>query len=127
KAVAHEDDHITALELAQWIRDRKPGLRVLDLRTPAEFDEYHLPRAENVSIEALPSMPFRADETIVLISGGGGHAAQGWVFLQALGHRDVYFLRGGVEEWIDEMEHPSTPKAAAISRYFGGARRRGGC
>jgi hypothetical protein len=37
---------ITAVELAEWIRDRKPNLRVIDLRPEAAFDEYHLPRAE---------------------------------------------------------------------------------
>lgn len=99
KAVAHEDDHITAGELTAWIRDRKPGLRLIDLRSPAEFAQYHLPRAENVSIEAVTTATFRPSETIVLISDAGGHAAQAWVFLRMLGHRRVFFLRGGVQEW----------------------------
>lgn len=120
-AVAREDDHVTAVELAAWLRGRKPGLRIIDLRTPAEFNDFHLPRAENVAIDALPSTPFRSDETIVLVSAAGGHAAQGWVFLQALGHRNVYFLRGGVQEWTEALKQP------AIGRYFGGARRRDGC
>ena len=121
RAVAREEDHVTAVELAAWIRGRKPGLRIIDLRTPAEFKDYHLPRAENVAIDALPSMPFRSDETIVLVSGAGGHAAQGWVFLQALGNRNVFFLRGGQEEWLEAMKQPE------IGRYFGGVRRRDGC
>jgi rhodanese-related sulfurtransferase len=124
-AIAHEDDHVTALELATWIRDRKPGLRVVDLRKPAEFDEYHLPRAENVAIENLASTPFTASETIVLISDGGAHAAQGWVLLQAMGHRQVFFLRGGLQEWLDDVMSPTTPEAAAIGRYFGGVPRVG--
>ena len=35
--IQHEDDHVTAIELAQWIKDRKPGLRVLDVRSDSEF------------------------------------------------------------------------------------------
>ena len=120
-AVAREDDHVTAVELAAWIRGRKPGLRIIDLRPPSEFTAFHLPRAENAAIDTLPSIAFRSDETIVLVSAAGGHAAQGWVFLQALGHRNVYFLRGGVQEWEEALKQP------AIGRYFGGARRRDGC
>jgi rhodanese-related sulfurtransferase/uncharacterized membrane protein YedE/YeeE len=133
RAVARQEDHVTALELAAWIRDRKPGLRVLDLRTPAEFDAGHIPRAERVALESLASTPFRAGETLVLISAGGAHAAQAWVFLQALGNRQVYFLRGGQEEWEDEVMHPRV--SSELTRYFGSvprgdgppARRSGGC
>ena len=58
-AVAHEEDHITALELAEWIRGRKPGLRIIDLRSAREFDTYHLPNAEKLAIESVVSTPFR--------------------------------------------------------------------
>jgi rhodanese-related sulfurtransferase len=103
-AVAREQDHVTANELAQWIHSRRPGLRIVDLRSADEFAKFHLPNAERVAIEALPSRQFRQDDTLVLISEAGGHAAQAWVFLQALGYRNVYFLRGGIDEWIDRDE-----------------------
>ena len=46
------DDYgdVAPVELAEWIRDRKPNLRVVDVRSEAEFDEYHLPRAERFDI-----------------------------------------------------------------------------
>jgi rhodanese-related sulfurtransferase len=119
--VSREEDHVTALELAAWIKDRKAGLRVIDLRASADFEEYHLPRAELMSFEQLLSARFASDETVVLISDGGAHAAQGWVFLRALGHEHVYFLRGGVGEWLDEVMNP--PRTTPLSRYFGGTAR----
>ncbi|MEA2239952.1 MAG: hypothetical protein QOC81_4676 [Thermoanaerobaculia bacterium] len=134
-AVAHEEDHVTAIELAEWIRGRKPALRVVDLRTAAEFETYHVPRSERIALESLASTPFRSTDTIVLISGGGTHASQAWVLLQALGHRQVFFLRGGLQEWIDDVMNPTIlasapPRAMAefkrvgeISRYFGGVPR----
>lgn len=125
--VAGERDHVTAIELAQWIKDRKPGLRVLDLRTPEEFDEYHVPGARKMPLEELVSKRFAPDETIVLVSGGGAHAAQGWVLLRASGHERVYFLRGGIGEWVDDVMNPvgASPDVAALSRYFGGVPRDG--
>src|SRR5205085_4205595 len=112
---------ITAVELAEWIRDRKPDLRVIDARPQAAFDEYHLPRAER--IDSLASMQFKRDETIVVVSGA------------ALTNRNFYILRGGVRAWIDEVMNPTitadaTPpgraayeRASIVSRYFGGVPR----
>ena len=133
RAVEHEDDHVTAIELAEWIRDRRAGLRVVDIRTSDEFDALHIPTAERIPLSDLPKTPFRRDETIVLYSEGGAHAGQGWVFLRALGYTQVYFLRGGLREWLDEVMTPtiaptagdSARKAFAhvsdLSRYFGGS------
>ena len=106
RSVAREEDHVTALELAQWIKDRRPGLRVLDLRSPEEYTAYHVPRAEHLSLDSLATTTFRADETIVLYSEGGPHAAQAWVFLRALGYQRVFFLRGGLYEWLEQVLNP---------------------
>ena len=35
------------------------------------------------------------------------HAAQAWVFLCALGHRNVWFLRDGLHEWLDDVMSPT--------------------
>src|SRR4051812_23683324 len=107
RAVEHEDDHVTAIELAEWIRDRHPGLRVVDIRSSGEFDALHIPTAERIALSDLAKTPFRRDETIVLYSEGGAHAGQGWVFLRALGYTQVYFLRGGLREWLDEVMTPT--------------------
>jgi rhodanese-related sulfurtransferase len=129
--IEHEDDHVTALELAQWIRDRKPGLRVLDVRSDSEFAAYHIPSAERMPLTALASLPPGSGETLVLYSEGGAHAAQGWVLLRANGHRDVYFLRGGLLDWMEDVMSPTLPadtsraRVAALSRYFGGVPRVG--
>jgi rhodanese-related sulfurtransferase/uncharacterized membrane protein YedE/YeeE len=127
--VASERDHVGAVDVAEWIKDRKPDLHIIDVRSAAEFDEYHLPTAENVPIENLPSATLPRADTLVLYSEGGAHAAQAWVFLRALGYSHVFFLRGGVEEWEDDVMHPvadgspASARAAPLSRYFGGGPR----
>ena len=119
-----EQDHVTAVELAQWIRARRPGLRVIDLRTPAEFDRYHVPSSVNVPLPQLVAQDFPRGDTLVLVSDGGGHAAQGWVLMQVRGYAHVYFLRGGLQEWDEDVIR--APEQKELSRYFGGDRR-GGC
>jgi rhodanese-related sulfurtransferase len=110
---------IAPVELAEWIRDRKPHLRVVDVRAEAEFEEYHLPRAERLT----PATTFAPDDTVVLVAGGSVHA------------RNVYVLRGGVQAWIDEVLNPTITadaapsaraayeRASIVSRYFGGVPR----
>lgn len=103
-----------ALELAQWIHDRKPGLRIVDLRGAAAFDDYHLPRAERASRVPAPE----PGQTLVIIDDGhDGHAARG------LRGRDVYYLGGGVGEWLAEVMSPTQP--SELTRYFGGIPRPG--
>jgi rhodanese-related sulfurtransferase len=134
RTVVREEDHVTALELAQWIKERRPGLRIVDVRSAEEYAAYHVPRAEHITLDSLAAGPFRRDETIVLYSEGGAHAAQAWVFLRALGYAKVFFLRGGLYEWLDQVMNPrpadttaaartAFDKAAVISRYFGGVPR----
>jgi rhodanese-related sulfurtransferase len=125
-AVEREEDHVTAIELARWIRDRKPNLDVVDLRGAGEFQGYHVPSARNLPLpQLIAAPPFAKGDTLVLISDGGAHAAQAWVLLQALGYRDVYFLRGGLAEWLDDVMSPAaaSPEVAELSRYFGGSPR----
>ena len=133
--VAREEDHVDAVELASWIRQRKPGLRVIDVRSAAEYQTYAIPGAENHPIATIGQSTFSDRDVLVLYSEGGAHAAQAWVFLRALGLYQVYFLRGGLQDWLDDVINPvlaedATPQArqafeanAELSRYFGGVPR----
>lgn len=131
-AIEDGSDHVTALELATWIRDRKPGLRVVDVRPAADFTAYAIPTAENIPLASLMRTAFQPHETVVLYSEGGAHAGQAWVLLRALGVFNACFIAGGLADWRDEVMSPVlSPGATAeekqafavtaeLSRYFGG-------
>ena len=119
--IEREADHVTALELAAWIRDRRPRLRVIDVRPDSEYQAYHVPTAERMSLPDVATARWGAGETVVLYSEGGAHAAQAWVLLRGAGMRDVYFLRGGILEWMDEVMQPM--QSTELTRYFGGVAR----
>jgi rhodanese-related sulfurtransferase len=111
---------VTALELAMWIRDRKPGLRVIDLRDAADFETYHVPGSQR-----LPAT-FQPDDTVVLVSERAS-AGRVRAAMRTMGRRNVYLLRGGIDEWLDNVMNPNgaSQEAAALSRYFGGVPRTG--
>ena len=131
-------DHVTVDELADWIIQGRSDFRLIDLRDPAAFAEYHIPTAENVAITGLADHPLLRNEKIVLYSGGGIHSAQAWFLLRAGGYRGVYMLLGGLAAWQDDILFPAAPPAgdvegrayfarlAEVSRYFGGTPRTAG-
>jgi len=129
RIVEHEEDHVTAVELARWIRDDKPRLRVLDIRADSEFDDFHIPGATRVPLAEIARMPLDSAATYVLYSEGGTHAAQGWFLLRARGVKNVFFLRGGLYEWLEQVMNPHvasmTPQAQrdsirSLTLWFGG-------
>lgn len=123
RAVEREEDHVDALELAEWIRARKSGLRVIDVRTKAEFEQYRVPTAQHIALGEITSAEFSPADVIVLYSEGGTHAAQAWFLLRARGFTNVFFLRGGVMEWLETVMSPAAPlsqRQRELSEYFGG-------
>ncbi len=130
--VEREVDHVTVDELADWIIQGRSDYRLIDLREPGSYADYHIPTSENVPVSGLPDYPLLRNEKIVLYSGGGIHSAQAWFLMRAQGYRGVYMLLGGLAAWQDDILFPPVPAAddapgqadfarlAEVSRYFGG-------
>lgn len=127
-----ERDHISALQLAEKIIAREPGLRILDLRPEEQYREFHIPTAAHASLKELARLPVSGNGATVLYSEGGALSAQAWVLLRMRGYRNVFVLREGIYEWISRVHEPRLAadataaewaeftRAAEFSRYFGG-------
>jgi len=117
---------VAALELAQWIHDHKPGLRIVDIRDAAAFADYHLPRSERVTKLVAP----KPGETLVIIddartpSGSLTATSDQRSAISDQRGRDIYYLRGGVGEWLADVMSPTQP--SDLTRYFGGQPRAAG-
>lgn len=130
--VGTEADHVTPGELADWILRGVTDYRLIDLRSPAAYAQYHIPTAENAPMAELPDYPLARNEKIVLYSDGGIHSAQAWFLLKAQRYPGAYILKGGLEAWNDEVLYPALPshpspqeaarfeRAIQVSRFFGG-------
>jgi hypothetical protein len=100
---------VDAVQLATWIRDRRPGLRVLDLRSQESYEQYHIPGAEH---SASPGDP--AGAIVVYVNS------------------ERYTLRGGLDAWLANIMNPRLPANAtreqqelyerqkSLAEYFGG-------
>jgi rhodanese-related sulfurtransferase len=112
REIEREQDHVDPLDLATWIREGKPGLRVVDVRDHLDTADYRIPGAIDVPLAKIASLRIRDDEEVVLYSDGGTHAAQGWVLLRARGVRNAKILKDGMAAWEDEVLSPIIPVAA---------------
>lgn len=131
-------DHVQVMELADWIIQNKTDYRLIDLRTEKEFNDYHIPNAENIPVTGLETANINRNEKIVLYSEGGIHSAQAWMLLRAKDYKGVYILFGGLEEWQEKILFPNLPETASeeqkkafektkeISKFFGGSPTVGG-
>lgn len=77
--------------------------RILDVRTPAEFETAHIPGSYNVPLDLLKEhrdeLARHIDEDIVLVCRSGARAAQAEEALGQVGLPGVRVLDGGIVSW----------------------------
>lgn len=93
----------SAIERIDGLRARalvEDGATLLDVRTPAEFAQGHLPNAVNIPVDAIARRVGELDRTKpVIVYCRSGHRSQGaGKQLRNLGFRDVYDL-GSLRSW----------------------------
>ncbi len=77
--------------------------RVIDVRTPAEFETAHIPGAYNVPLDLLrehrTELRAHLDEEVVLVCRSGARAAQAEQSLTQAGLPNLKILAGGMLAW----------------------------
>ena len=90
-------------DLATLLRDR-PNTRVLDVRTPGEFDVEHIEGAYNVPLDTLdehgPEIRAGVSDPIVLVCRSGQRARKAEEALKAASMSNLHVLDGGMNAWI---------------------------
>jgi rhodanese-related sulfurtransferase len=95
---------ITSAELNERISSRAP-VRILDVRTPAEFETGHIDGSYNVPLDVLsshgPQVAERLDhrDDLVLVCRSGQRAGQAAELLQRTGFDGSRVLRDGITDW----------------------------
>jgi len=77
--------------------------RVLDVRTPGEFETVHIPGSYNVPLDVLrehrDEIIKHLDDDVVLVCRSGQRAAQAEGALRTAGLPNVHILDGGITNW----------------------------
>ncbi|OBG19859.1 sulfurtransferase [Mycolicibacterium celeriflavum] len=93
---------IDSAELLALMAEDSPP-RVLDVRTPGEFENAHIPGAYNVPLDMLrehrEEILSHLDQDVVLVCRSGQRATQAEETLRSAGLTNVHILDGGVTAW----------------------------
>jgi len=89
-------------ELDALLRDGS-GVRLLDVRTPGEYETAHIPGAYNVPLDTLGEhageIRARVDAPVVLVCQSGVRARRAEEALRGAGMPNLHVLEGGVNGW----------------------------
>jgi rhodanese-related sulfurtransferase len=98
------DNPIDAATLEQ-VLGGDADVRILDVRTPAEFESAHIPGAYNVPLESLgdhaADLTRHITEPVVLVCRTGTRASTAADALTATGMTNLHILGGGMQAWDD--------------------------
>jgi hydroxyacylglutathione hydrolase len=97
-----EVEQISVADLRRMIEGR-PGLQVLDVRRPAEFNAGHAPSAWNVPLSPrLREEAARLDTArpLAVICAGGYRSSAATSLLCPLGFQSLYNVEGGTGAWV---------------------------
>ena len=105
---------ISPLEL-QKILIENPSATVLDVRTPVEFAEVHVPQARNIPLDDLKtgSLALAKDQPVYLLCRSGQRATKAAEKLAKEGFTQPVVIAGGTLAWI-EANLPVTRGAAKV-------------
>ncbi|MFX1567331.1 MAG: rhodanese-like domain-containing protein [Promethearchaeota archaeon] len=82
-----------------------PNLMVLDVRTDAEFDTYHICNANLIPLEDLTTrineLELYNDTEIIVYCQSGGRSATASQILVDAGFNKIYNMIGGISSWIN--------------------------
>lgn len=127
-----DQDKISVLQLAEWIIEGRSDFTLVDLRNEKLFNEYSIPSAVNIPVENLLDSDLMRNEKILLFGDDDITSAQAWFILKSANYKNVYILKGGLNEWKDKILYPKLSENATaeeknnfekvkqISLHFGG-------
>lgn len=112
KAIAREESvaregNYTQISMDEAVKmmEEETDYIILDVRTPEEFAQKHIPKAINIPNEtigdaAISELP-RKEQKIFVYCRSGNHSKQASEKLAASGYTNVYEF-GGINEWTGE-------------------------
>ena len=119
-------------EFVSVAANRQLELHVVDVRSEADYNRFHLVDAVRVPLDELARgsrtrefLELPPNAVIVMVSNDEAAAARGWQYLVAEGIPNVYLLEGGVNGWLDRFAPDGGVRGAGPRpRRVRGRRRR---
>ncbi|MCF7797150.1 MAG: rhodanese-like domain-containing protein [Lentisphaeria bacterium] len=112
--------------LAEWLINKDPSIQLVDVRSPDDFEKYHLPNAINIPLADILNPDYQViwDQGVkfnVLYSNGSTDSNEAWMILRQLGYQNLGVLMGGLNYWTEVIMNPEEPPVTSpndeIAKY----------
>lgn len=107
KTVALEERSVQVhpAEMLEHLHDPKLKVIMLDVRSEADYNQFHILDAQRVSLEEIPALVPAlhlepANALFFVMSNDETAATEAWKILQAESVPNVYILEGGINNWL---------------------------
>jgi len=85
-------------ELRERMREKR--LKIIDVRTPAEYASGHVPGAVNAPLATFANPGLQPNEAAAIICAGGYRSSAASSLLAKQGFRELYNVTGGTSAWV---------------------------
>lgn len=123
KQAVSTERYISTDQLADRIINQDPTLLLVDTRSEEEFEKFTLPNAINIPLnkffdEELNGFVNQDVYDVVLYSNDNFYANEVWMLGNRLDYKNLYVLRGGLNEWFNTIIAPKKPKETESQKEF---------
>ena len=108
-----ESGRVTASELKSMI-EKGGKITPIDVRTPEEYNEEHIPGAINLPVDNISNMKeFPYKDSVVLYCTVGVRSMRAKKILAGKGIKDIIDLEGGINAWIKNRGKTKKPQMSS--------------
>lgn len=88
---------------SDYVKGNQPHTLV-DVRTPAEFRQAHVPGAINIPLDKLANRTGEVptDKPVIVICASGNRSRTGAAIFNRAGFTNVYNVQGGIMSWMSQ-------------------------
>ena len=92
---------LSEISVEQAFARREAGAFILDVRTPQEWNEAHIPDSTLIPLDELASRLSEVprDQEVVVVCRSGNRSQEGRDILQKAGFSQVVSMAGGLNQW----------------------------
>jgi 3-mercaptopyruvate sulfurtransferase SseA len=132
--MSEEGTSFTVDQVARFVVSEDSTVRIIDLRSPEEFNSFSIPGSVNVPYDQFTDTDPRTffgsgDVRNILYSNGDLYSNYALVIAKGMNFRNVYVMKGGLNEWFETVMNSSftgeriTPRENALFETRSRAKR----
>lgn len=109
--------------IAERLINEDPSIQLVDVRPGDQFAKFTLPGAINIPLAEIGKEDWEGElnqtqKDIILFSNDDLFADQAWILCTRMGYKNLYVLKGGLNQWYKNIIAPIEPPETAPKEEF---------